>query len=366
MNRKHNWLSFEEAWKTIEKDIENYNINNVKDWKKYCKSGKKIDKIPSCPNKVYKNKGWIGWRHWLRIKKKEWNGSGRRRKVNDNYFKKWSCDMAYILGFWFADGNINKERNDFSISQHQKDKYLLSNILKEMDSDYPLIKSKNNFSFHITSKIIVEDIIELGGKVRKSLDINFPDVPKKYLSDFVRGLWDGDGSVNKHGIGYRSSFTSGSEKFIYRFRKILRENIPDLHGGIYKIVRKKEVMQSNGKLRTKDQICYYLEFCRNDTRRLRDFIYNDFSCFKLMRKYELFLLAGEITPSKNFLSFKKAKIKTRKAIRELGIESRRKWCKYFKLGKIPKNIPCCPHRVYKNKGWVDWYDWLGKERPFKI
>ena len=30
----------------------------------------------------------------------------RKYKVDDNFFKTWSSDMAYILGFWFTDGWI--------------------------------------------------------------------------------------------------------------------------------------------------------------------------------------------------------------------------------------------------------------------
>jgi hypothetical protein len=26
------------------------------------------------------------------------------------------------------------------------------------------------------------------------------------------------------------------------------------------------------------------------------------------------------------------------------------------------NLPYSPEKVYKNKGWVSWYDWLNKKR----
>jgi len=28
----------------------------------------------------------------------------RRYLLNEKFFDKWSSEMAYILGFWFADG----------------------------------------------------------------------------------------------------------------------------------------------------------------------------------------------------------------------------------------------------------------------
>ena len=56
--------------------------------------------------------------------------------------------------------------------------------------------------------------------------------------------------------------------------------------------------------------------------------------------------------------------KARKYIRSLKIDSSCKWYKYCKgelpgIPPRPKNVPAAPHRVYKNKGWAGWTDWLG-------
>jgi hypothetical protein len=39
--------------------------------------------------------------------------------------------MAYILGLWFADGCIYRDRM-FDITLHVKDKYILKKIAKEL------------------------------------------------------------------------------------------------------------------------------------------------------------------------------------------------------------------------------------------
>ena len=45
-------------------------------------------------------------------------GSWKRKyDINENYFKTWSNNMAYILGFIAADGVIQKENQCVSISQ---------------------------------------------------------------------------------------------------------------------------------------------------------------------------------------------------------------------------------------------------------
>ncbi len=59
MKREHR--SFEQARKYIRK----LNLKNEKEWMKYKKLGKKPEDIPSSPNVVYKNQGWIGLGDWL-------------------------------------------------------------------------------------------------------------------------------------------------------------------------------------------------------------------------------------------------------------------------------------------------------------
>lgn len=31
------------------------------------------------------------------------------------------------------------------------------------------------------------------------------------------------------------------------------------------------------------------------------------------------------------------------------------------IAPLPNNIPTQPHNVYKNKGWIDYKDWLGMQ-----
>jgi superfamily II DNA or RNA helicase len=40
-------------------------LKNSREWRNYCKSGKKPDNIPSSPEKTYEQLGWISWSDWL-------------------------------------------------------------------------------------------------------------------------------------------------------------------------------------------------------------------------------------------------------------------------------------------------------------
>ncbi|HJT83394.1 MAG TPA: hypothetical protein VJ697_02835 [Nitrososphaeraceae archaeon] len=53
--------SFDDA-KTF---VHSLDLKNREEWKKYCRSGKKPNDIPSKPNSHYKDKGWVSWGDWL-------------------------------------------------------------------------------------------------------------------------------------------------------------------------------------------------------------------------------------------------------------------------------------------------------------
>jgi hypothetical protein len=63
------------------------------------------------------------------------------------------------------------------------------------------------------------------------------------------------------------------------------------------------------------------------------------------------------TRNREYLSYKKAK----EFVSKLNIGTYNVWREYCKSGKKPIDLPNAPNSVYKNKGWKDWADFLGKE-----
>lgn len=58
---KKNFLPFEEAREFVLK----LGFKNSKEWRNYCKYGLRPNNIPSLPNRVYKNSGWVSMGNWL-------------------------------------------------------------------------------------------------------------------------------------------------------------------------------------------------------------------------------------------------------------------------------------------------------------
>jgi len=64
LNLTRDFRSFEDAREYVRK----LNLSGQKDWSNWGKSGEKPDDIPSNPQKIYKDKGWINWGGWLGTK----------------------------------------------------------------------------------------------------------------------------------------------------------------------------------------------------------------------------------------------------------------------------------------------------------
>lgn len=283
-------MPFNDAHAIVLKDVILYNLDTERKWRYQKKYGYiRPNNTPYDPSIIYKNAGWVSWGHWLGTK--NIRGTLRKYDVDDNFFQKWSGEMAYVLGFWWADGYMRERRDrisplyGFSICQQTKYKYILEKILKVMSSNNPICCPKTRPSmshFEICSKEIFESLIELGGTPNKSKTITMPNnMADEYVPDFIRGLFDGDGciTINKRNNVRSSYICSGNLDFIISLKNLMDK---------FKI---KGAIQNNSN---KKNICFKLVFSTNATKKLGMFMYgNVLSDLKLDRKYNKFIEKGE-------------------------------------------------------------------------
>ena len=167
--------------------------------------------------------------------------NSRKWHINENYFKVQSNNMAYMLGFQYADGCIYGNKM-FDITVHAKDKYIIKKFAEELGYEGPIIDyvDRQAARINFSCVVIYNDLIALGGMERKSNTIKFPTniIPKEYLSDFIRGYFDGDGCaclIKNNRLN--TTFCSGSKEFLDELLKILKEEA-DIEGGSYSSVNK--------------------------------------------------------------------------------------------------------------------------------
>ena len=160
-----------------------------------------------------------------------------RKAYNRNFFKTWSRDMAYFLGFFCADGNMVKnKRGGCYIAVYSADKDIVSGLQKSIRSKHKLssIISETGvtYRFQIGSTELYKDLCILGITPDKTSRMSLPNVPKQYEPDFIRGYFDGDGNVwtgiverktLKNGYKMLVGFTSASRDFLSHLRVTLKE-----------------------------------------------------------------------------------------------------------------------------------------------
>jgi len=162
------------------------------------------------------------------------------KKVNVNFFKKWSSDMAYVLGFFMADGSIDiNPRGSHYLSIQICDKELLESIKEALGSNHKISIRKgfenenDKYRLQIGRKEMFQDLIKLGVNQQKAYTMKMPNVPKKYFGDFVRGYFDGDGNVwsgfvhkerKTQTLVIHTVFTSCSQNFLNSLHNRILKN----------------------------------------------------------------------------------------------------------------------------------------------
>lgn len=149
-------------------------------------------------------------------------------EVNNNYFSIQNAHMAYIMGFLAADGNISKNGNRIQSQLSIQDKEQLLMIQKEIGGcevyEY-LSNGYKSCGWHCYSAQIKKDLSEYGLIPNKTGKIYIsPKLNKKYWKDFIRGYFDGDGSICKDYGGFRVTITSANKEILEDINNYFIEN----------------------------------------------------------------------------------------------------------------------------------------------
>lgn len=189
-------------------------------------------------------------------------------------------EKAYWLGFIFADGFIESKRNhgaqklgitlskiDMSHLEKFKESIKATNPIKEYKgSGY---NANGMFSkILLTSQKTVDDLKKHGCVEQKTLQLRFPAIPNELKHHFIRGYFDGDGSLSFiQNKAYEMQFT-GTKDFLNSIMTYFNKEL---------------------KMHTKDNINFQLKIGGNlQVRKILDIIYKDATVY-LDRKYEKYL-----------------------------------------------------------------------------
>lgn len=140
-----------------------------------------------------------------------------KKSYNINFFDTYTKESCYWAGFIAADGNVRKDRNSINIHLQLSDLSHLEKFAKMIDFKGTIEKSDNSCRIAIDGEWYVKALEKnFDIKPQKTFNISFPiNMPKEFLSDYLRGYFDGDGCISNGAKDcLHISFTSGSTTFL--------------------------------------------------------------------------------------------------------------------------------------------------------
>ncbi len=160
----------------------------------------------------------------------------RRYGVDEKFFASWNSKMAYVLGWMFSDGNVSPGERAFRIKLSARDSKILRRIREVLKAAHPLktslqaTPSGKKFAKYailsVSSRSMCKDLSRLGCVARKASRFSLPEIPRQFLRHFVRGYFDGDGSISMNKPNtVKISFVSCNSLFIRALADIFRAEL---------------------------------------------------------------------------------------------------------------------------------------------
>lgn len=175
------------------------------------------------------------------IPRRNSSDSHKKYDINEHFFDLIDTpEKAYFLGILFADGYNSVKHNLVRLCLVARDKPLLNQLRKTLGYTKPLAKRtfsnprwSSQYELSITNKHISRQLEVLGCIPNKSSKLEFPTkIPDRLLRHFVRGYYDGDGSLRFYQNDPRLSITS-TLPFCKQLQLIIVKHI-NIKSGLYK------------------------------------------------------------------------------------------------------------------------------------
>lgn len=354
--------------------------------------------IPSSPQKVYKNLGWVNWANWLgteniATQKKitiDYSEAEKFvRNLNLKSVKEW---REYIKsGKKPAFLSYNPERTYKNIGWVSYGKFLGSGQIAA--------KYKKFETFEKAKKIVkkqkLSTLLEYTKWRRLNSNYRLPSRPPIHYKN--QGWIDWNDFFGREPVHYGKSIDyEKARKFVQTLKIKNRKEWTDFcKSGKRPLGIPTHPWQAYKKNGWIGFIEFFgINYKFGTFRIWRDF--NEAKTFtkklnlKTRREWELYCLSGKkpsdipakpnkcneykdkwisyldwlgLSVSNNYLKIWRNYYEAKKFVNDLNLNSNKEWLMYVKSGKKPSDIPSRPDTcdAYK-KEWASWYDWLGTKK----
>lgn len=208
------------------------------------------------------------------IQSKTLSEAHRQYAINEDFFKIWGKEQAWLYGWAIGDGNFT-DPTIFRFNLQRGDREVLEKIKVILKSEHPIYngicydkrykKSYHKSYIGFTSMKLVADLKKL----------KYSDIPNEYLPDFIRGFFEAEGTwirdKNRVQFGLR---------FAQKDRTIL--------DWIWATLKGNNIVDNGGMAKDRTSGSWTLKFGLHDAIKLYHFMYNNCGNLYLKRKKERF------------------------------------------------------------------------------
>ena len=209
---------------------------------------------------------------------KELPQNQRKYPVNEDFFFVQSHNLAYLLGFLASDGYIAKDTNTIAIGLSAIDKEQLEKFKNEIGGrdieEYTTNEGFETVKWSFTSQKVKQELANYYIVPQKTFKLLPPyHLEKKYWIDYIRGYFDGDGSIN-----YLTSNKALRWQICSATPEILKWIIDVLYKE-YNIPKVNILTQKR-----KNNILYYFQYSTNATKNIYNILYTKDSWYLKRKK----------------------------------------------------------------------------------
>jgi len=315
------------SYNEVRSFVQTLGLKNNSEWRKYCKSGKKPKDIPTTPDRTYQ-KEWTSWGDFL--------GTGNVYKKQYRPFED-ARKFTHSLGIksqreWTAYCKSSKKPKDIPTNAQRfyKNKgwknygdWLGTWTIRPRDRVYWSYDKAREFVQKLGLKNTPDwRQFTKSGKLPKEIPANPNQVYKnKGWKSF--GDWLGTGSIASYYRKYKPF--EDARKFVHSLR--LKSQ--------YEWVEYTKSGNKPEEIPASPALVYKNKGWKGNGDWLGTYVV--------------------ATNFREYWPYEKA----REYVHKLGINGQKEWRTFTKTSKLPKEIPADPHKVYQNKGWISYGDWLG-------
>jgi len=209
------------------------------------------------------------------------NKMSSKRTYNRKFFKYYSAKSCYWAGFIAADGCVYSNKDAINITLSKKDKSHLEKFIEDIKSNHNIHHYKDVVHLTIYGLDFINDFAEnYGFGPRKTFKLKFPrKIPNKYIHHFIRGFFDGDGSIYKHSQANIMNLDFlGTRDIMYYIGEHFKNNLNIYIRNQYRLPKIRKVKN-----------IYNLRYSGNNAKKILKYLYKYSGNSKLDRKHKKYL-----------------------------------------------------------------------------